>query len=161
MYILNIKDEELKMLSKTLPFVIKSRLANSTNKKYFHGWKTLVDWCNTKQEVELCPVDPFYVVIFPNHILFTSGKKGSVITAFYGIRWGHHVMGFNSPVDNLFMQLEFEGCQRLCQSETTKREPVSSEMTKSLVKKFGRKNASLPDLRFLLTCLLGFSGFFA
>ena len=32
-------------------------------------------------------------------------------------------------------------------------------MIKSLVNKFGGKNASLPDLRFFLTCLLGFSGF--
>ena len=32
-------------------------------------------------------------------------------------------------------------------------------MIKSLVNKFGGKNASLPDLRFLLTYLLGFSGF--
>ena len=70
-------------------------------------------------------------------------------------------MGFDSPINNLFVQLEFEGCQHLCQSETTKREPVTSEMIKSLVKKFGRKNASLPHLRFLLTCFLGFSGFFA
>ena len=78
----NINDEEIKMLSKALPFVIESGLANSTNKKYFHGWKTWVDWCNSKQEVDLCPADPFYVTIFLNHILFTSGKKGSVITTF-------------------------------------------------------------------------------
>ena len=32
-------------------------------------------------------------------------------------------------------------------------------MIKSLVNKFGGQNVSLPDLRFLLTCLLGFSGF--
>ena len=32
------KDKEIKMLSKTLPFEIESGLANSTNKKYFHGW---------------------------------------------------------------------------------------------------------------------------
>ena len=32
-------------------------------------------------------------------------------------------------------------------------------MIKSLVNKFEGNNASLPDLRFLLTCLLGFSGF--
>ena len=155
----NIKDEEIKMLSKSLPFVNESGLANSTNKKYFHGWKVWADWCNSKQEVHLCPADLFYVAIFLNHILFTSGKKGSVITAFYGIRWGHHVMGFDSPTDNPFVQLTFEGCQRLCQSETTKKEPITSEMIKPLVEKFGGKNASLPDLRFLLTCLLGFSGF--
>ena len=63
------------MLSKTLPFVIESELANSTNKTYFHGWKTLADWCNSKQEVDLCPADPFYVAIFLNHIVFTSVRK--------------------------------------------------------------------------------------
>ena len=76
------------MLSKTLPFVIKSGVANSANKKYFRGWKILADWCNSNQEVELCPADPFYVAIFRNHILFTSGKKGSVIIAFYGHKTG-------------------------------------------------------------------------
>ena len=68
-------------------------------------------------------------------------------------------MGFDSPTDNPFVQLTFEGCQRLCQSETTKKEPITPKMIKSLVDKFGGKNASLPDLRFLLTCLLRFSGF--
>ena len=69
-------------------------------------------------------------------------------------------MGFDSPTDNPFVQLTFEGCQRLCQSETTKKEPITSEMIKSLVDKFGGKNAGLPDLRFLLTCLLGFQDFY-
>ena len=45
-----------------------------------------------------------YVSIFLNYILFTSGKKGSVVTAFYGIRWGHHVKGFDSPTDDPFVQ---------------------------------------------------------
>ena len=32
-------------------------------------------------------------------------------------------------------------------------------MIKNLVTKFGGKNSTIPDLRFLLTCLLGFTGF--
>ena len=68
-------------------------------------------------------------------------------------------MAFDSPTENPLMQLAFEGYKRLCQSETTKKEPITSEIIKSLVNKFGGKNASLPDLRFLLTCLLGFSGY--
>ena len=39
-------------------------------------------------------------------------------------------MGFDSPTDNPFVQLAFRGCQRLCQSETTKKEPITSEMMK-------------------------------
>ena len=77
---------------------------------------------NLKQEVDLCPREPFYVASFLKNILFTSGtfQKGSVITAFYRIRWAHHVIGFDSPTDNPFAQLAFEGCQRLCKLETTK-----------------------------------------
>ena len=78
----NVQDEEIKTLSNTLPFIIESALANSTNKKYFHRWKTWVDWSNSKLEVNLCPANPFDVAIFLNHILFTSGKKGSIVTAF-------------------------------------------------------------------------------
>ena len=32
-------------------------------------------------------------------------------------------------------------------------------MIKTLVTKYGGKNSTIPDLRFLLTCLLGFAGF--
>ena len=59
-------------------------------------------------------------------------------------------MGFDSPTDNPFVQLAFDGCQRLCQSETTKKEPVTSVMIKSLVNRFGGKNASLPIYDFCL-----------
>ena len=30
-------------------------------------------------------------------------------------------MGFNSPIDNLFVQLAFEGCQWLCKTKITKK----------------------------------------
>ena len=32
-------------------------------------------------------------------------------------------------------------------------------MIKALVTKYGGKNSTIPDLRFLLTCSLGFAGF--
>ena len=48
-------------------------------------------------------------------------------------------MGFNSPIDNRFVQLAFEGCQRLCDTETTKTERVTSDMIKTLVTKYGGK----------------------
>ena len=37
-------------------------------------------------------------------------------------------MGFDSSTDNPFVQLAFEECQRLCQSEISKKEPITSEM---------------------------------
>ena len=32
-------------------------------------------------------------------------------------------------------------------------------MIKTLVTKYGGENSTIPDLRFLLTCFLGFAGF--
>ena len=55
-------------------------------------------------------------------------------------------MGFNSPTDNPFVQLVFEGCQRLCETETTKKEPITPDMIKTLVTKYGGKNSTIPDL---------------
>ena len=82
------------------------------------------------------------------------------MTEFYGIRWSHHVMRFNSPTNNPFIQLAFKGCQRLCKTETTKKEPITSDIIKTLVTKYGGENSAIPDLRFLLTCLLGFADFY-
>ena len=96
------EDKEIKTLSKTLPFVIESRLTAKSNKKYFRGWKNWLDWSSSKQGVISCPADSFYIAIYLNHVLFITGTTGSVIAAFYGIRWGHHVIGFNSPTKKSF-----------------------------------------------------------
>ena len=79
-----------------------------------------------------CSADPFDVAMYPHNVLFISGIIGLVITEFYGIRWGHHVMGFNSPTENPFVHLAFEVWQRLCKTEATKKEPITSETIKSL-----------------------------
>ena len=65
------------------------------------------------------------VLFLINYVLQKHFKKGYTLS---GIRWGHHVMGFDSPIHNPFVQLAFEGCQRLCQSETTKKELITTEM---------------------------------
>ena len=88
---------------------MESGLAATTNKKYFCGWKNWVDWSNSKQGVMSCATDPIHEAIYLNHLFFISGAKGSIITAFYGIRRrGNHVMGFNSPTGNPFVQLAFK-----------------------------------------------------
>ena len=55
-------------------------------------------------------------------------------------------------------ELAFKGCQRLYEKETTKKESMISDIIKALVTKYRGNNSSISDLRFLLTCLLGFAG---
>ena len=68
------------------------------------------------------------------------------------------MMEINSPTDNPFVPLAFEECQRLCETETTKKELVTSDKVKALITKYGGKNYNISDLKFLLTTLLGFAG---
>ena len=118
-------------------------MAATISKNYFCGWKNWVDWSSIKQGVISCPADPFYVTTYHNHVLFMSVAKGSIILAVYGIRWSYHVIGFNCPTENPFAELAFEGCQRLCETETTKNKHINSDMIKALITKYGEKNFSI------------------
>jgi len=98
-------------------------------------------------------------ILYLNFILQGSGTKGALTDSFYGIRWGHHISGFSSPTDHPFLQVVFEGCKRLSGSTPRqKKEAITSDMIKALVDTYSGEE-SLPNLRFLLICLLGFTGF--
>ena len=68
-------------------------------------------------------------------------------------------MTLNFPTNSSFIQFAFKGCQWLCEIETTKKEPITFDIIKTLVTKYGGENSTIRDLRFLLTCLLGFAEF--
>ena len=117
-------------------------------------------WAEGKTEVDVRPAQPFYVAIYLNRLLFVKGKKGSISTAFYGIRWAHHMVGLDSPTDNPLVQLTYEGCLRTCGGSKQKKDALPTATLKNLVDLFKRKTCTLMDRRFLTVCLLGFSGFF-
>ena len=151
----SIKDQEIKLLSRTLPFVIKTTVS-----KYYPAWKKWLEWCRLKSEVCERPAEPFYVAIYLNHLLFTTGKKGAILAAMYGIRWGHRNIGLKSPTDNSLVQLACEGCIRLCGGKTVKKEAMPVHVIKDLVDTYCEGDSNLLDLRFVVACLLGFTGFF-
>ena len=92
-------------------------------------------------------------------MLKTANNKGALTTAFYGIRWGHHVNGAFSPTDHPFVSMTFEGTLRLCDKKPkTPKEPITPEILKHLILTFN--SDSLMEMRFLLICSLGFFGFF-
>ena len=65
-------------------------------------------------------------------------------------------MGYSSPTESSFVQLAFEGCQRLSKKDPVKKESRTSDMIKNLVHRHERDNATIFDMRFVLICLLGF-----
>ena len=83
-----------------------------------------------------------------------------MIASLCGIRWGHINAGFVSPTDNPIVKLAFEGAKKLIgKNGSNQKEPFTVEIIKKLVEIFG-DSQNLIELRFLVLCILGFSGFF-
>ena len=62
-------------------------------------------------------------------------------------------MFLNSPNDDS-LYLKYNASHKRNRKHL-KKEPTTSDMIKALVTKYGGKNSTIPDLKFLLTCLLG------
>ena len=105
------------------------------------------------------PAKPYYVAIYINHLLFVGKNKGCITAALYAIRWGHRVVGMESPTDNPLVKLAYEGALRMCGGETTKKDPMTVDAVNQVVLKYANKYSNLMDLRFTIVCLLGFAGF--
>ena len=72
-----------------------------------------------------------------NHLIQTNGTTGALHSAAYGIRWSHHMAGFPSTLDDPFVALVLQGCERLCAQPTTKKDPVAVSVVKELVDHYG------------------------
>ena len=106
-----------------------------------------------------CSADSFYIFVYGNHVLLPARTKDSIIGAFYSIKWGRHKVGLNSPTDNSFVQLAFEIWQWSCKKDTTKKGPVTSKIMQKLTEGFCKFSSDLGELRFLVSCHLGFQVF--
>ena len=107
------------------------------------------------------PADPWYVAIFLNHVLHTNGTKGALNTVAYGIRWAHHIAGFDSPLEHPFVAMTLKGCERICAKPVTKKDPLTVDFIKDLIDHYGLEGAKdLRAERFLVLAILGFAGFF-
>ena len=149
----------MQLLAKTLPFVVQNGRAKSTVNKYKAGWENWVAWCAQKKEIRPRPADPFFVALYLNYLLFIKQNKGAITTAFYGIRWGHHIVGLESPTDSPLAQLTYEGCLRLCEGSKVRKDALPVETLRQFFEAFATTNSNLMDLRFLVVCVIGFAGF--
>ena len=161
-----IQNETLKCKAASLPHLFKATFAEGTLSKYRTAWHNWVTWASQFSEVDHCPADPFFICIYLNDLVLEKRPISTVIASLCGIRWGHVNAGFVSPTDNPIVKLAFEGAKKLIgKNGSNKKEPFTVEMIKKKKKKkklveiFG-DSQNLIELRFLVLCILGFSGFF-
>ena len=152
-------DNELDLLSSSLPLIVTKGLAPSTTSKYQAGWRGWVDWCEAKSLTSR-PADPYYVALYINRTYLLKRKKGHLKCALYGISWGHCIVGLSSPTENPLVQLAFSGALRLCPGSKSPKDPIPVDTIKAVVDSYRLRPHNLMECRTIVVILLGFSGFF-
>ena len=138
-------DEELRLLQRSLPYVVMHGVAGSTFNKYKSAWDKWLRWSDTKH-ISGQPWELYYVAIYFNHLLFVHHNRRCLTAAFYGVRWGRHIVGLESPTENPLVKLAYEGAVRMCAGPRGKKDPISVEIIKDLVEKYCTKNADGPTV---------------
>ena len=155
-----IQNIKLKQTAQTLPLLIEAACADSTLYKYRNAWRKWLNWTSNYPEVMHCPADPFFVAIYFNELLLTNSTISCLTSAYCGIRWAHLTAGVESPTEHPFVKMAFEGAKRLTPgSKSNQKEPLTPNMIRELVSLYG-SSGNLIHMRFLVTSLLGFAGFF-
>ena len=140
----------MRLLRQSLPYLVKNGVADSTYQKYSKAWEKWLEWSEGKG-IQGRPADPYFVAIYLNRLLFVNANRGSLTAAVYGIRWGHHIVGIETPTENPLVKLAYEGALRLCQGTCAKKDPFPVELIKEVVETFC-KGENLMDLRFVSVC---------
>ena len=156
----DLESPELKKTAASLPKLVEAAFANSTLEKYKRGWSLWVEWSKQYSEISQCPADPFFVALYLNDLVVNEVPVSRIIKIFCGIRWAHISTGLKSPTDDPFVKLCLNGAKRKLSTTTENRkEPLSAEIIKEIVDKFGF-TGNLLHLRTVVICILGFAGFF-
>ena len=77
-------------------------------------------------------------------------------SAYYSIKWEHELNLYNSVYSYTFLNLILEGGVRILSKPTVKKEPITFDIIKAVLRKF--KPDKLPNLRMCCLMLLGYTG---
>ena len=143
-----------------LPSLLHARWADSTTSKYEKSWRDWGNWCALSPESPKLPAHPFYIALYINDMVLEGCRYGAFEAAALGIRYGHILAGFDNPLDTLFLKATLEGAKRTVGKSPISRqkEPITTDMMRAVVDTYGW-SPNLIQMRFIITCLVGFSGF--
>ena len=87
-------------------------------------------------------------------------SSAKVDEAFYAINWSHRLAGLPYPCMSDLCNLVKEGANRLIgHYVANKKEPITSNILREVMLKFGNESSSLYDIRTCCMCLLSFAVF--
>lgn len=143
-----------------LPGIMQASRADSTINKYCNSFLRFKKWAKEQgiEESELFPSKPLHVSIYLACLVQRANSPSPIVDAFYGIKWAHDLVGFNSPTDNQFVKNIMEGGKRIVAKPVQKKEPITVENLRCMYLKLFECN-NLYNQRIICMVLLAFAGF--
>ena len=83
-----------------------------------------------------------------------------LLEAVSALSWVNHLATVEDTTAHPLVQQVLAGAKRKLAHKTVKKEPITPGILARLVDKFGLPGATLPNVRTLTMCLVGYAGFF-
>ena len=137
-----------------LPSIVeasKSSVTVSKYKFYFEKFRKCCTMCSLQSS-------PATVIIYIGGLIQQGVSVAVLESHFYAIKWYHDFNFTSNPCSDKFLSLVVEGGRRILGKSVNKKEPLTPEMLRLIVSKYGDEN-DLSKFRVCVICLLWFSGY--
>ena len=150
-------DSRFASVVRELPFIVESSKSKSTIQKYKCYFNKFQNWCNS-HSIQSLPASSTTVSLYIGGLIQQGTSVTILESSFYAIKWYHDFNFENNPCSNKILSLILEGGKRLLSKPVCKKDPITPDILRLIIQRFGDKR-DLSKLRVCSLFLLGFSGF--
>lgn len=154
----HVNDPELQSLVNLVPGVLNCSRANNTIKKYECYFKQWVSWSNRFKEIKPFPAKIQHIILFIIGSI-QEGKSFSIIeSTVMAIKYFHNISGYEFKQSRMLEHV-LEAAKRLVGKNSKKKEPITVDMLRRMVKVLSTSRTGLKGLRLITVLLVSFAGF--
>ena len=153
----SVSNPTLSRLVSQLPSVIKAGKSDNTLKKYDIYFRKFKLWC-LDYGLDYLPASITTVALYLTFLIQSNVSTSVLNATFYSLKWEHELNLFDNMFNDNFLKLILEGGIRTLAKPVNKKCPITPEILRNIVLKYGDSN-DVKDLRLCCLMLLGFSGF--
>ena len=147
----------LNRLASEIPSLIKAGKSDNTLKKYDVYFSKFKIWC-LKYNLDHLPASVTTISLYLTFLIQSHVSTSVLNSAYYSIKWEHDMNLYDEIFKDNFLKLILDGGVRVLAKPVNKKSPITADILKMVVLKYGRSN-DLKDLRICCLMLLGYSGF--
>ena len=156
----NVKDANLRKLAQALPSTVLASRQPNTVRIYSFGFQRWKRWAAAYKEVKVIPAEPRYISLYLVNLSEKATSNASINTAISSIAWAHKLAALSDPTQDPLVQMVRDSLSRsLGKGGQNAKQPLKVEHLMMLVNIYGKRSASLKDLRVVSMCLLAFAAF--